>query len=223
MNDLHHGMQDGGGESSGLWKRACSFGESLRIRCGASRRQFAVFALLTMVAATLWARPAGLLIWHRLRIITGMPRMAIANEDPKLVAEAGGERPEALDAGRPVRLDVDLRRDPFLQPGSVRTVVLLDDGDRGVLDVPESPEPAFLQMVPIVETIRLSGTAKGLGTAVLDGRARLLGSRFEKDGLTFTLREVRSSAVLLDVSRPDAEEVFTFILDRGGARILAEE
>ena len=33
----------------------------------------------------MWARPAGLLIWNRLRIITGMPRMAIADQDPKML------------------------------------------------------------------------------------------------------------------------------------------
>ena len=89
--------------------------ERIRLRIGASRGQFATLCLLLIIGGTVIARPAGMLLWHRLRIITGMPRMAVATSDPAEVAQAD-PIPDRIDPGRPVVLDDFLVRDPFSAP-----------------------------------------------------------------------------------------------------------
>ena len=59
------------------------------------------------------ARPAGMLLWHRLRIITGMPRMAVANPEPRQAMPSSGAG--RLGAPRFLELDSRLARDPFAE------------------------------------------------------------------------------------------------------------
>ena len=219
MHDHDENITDDAHGSSGNMARLKGLLESTRLRFGASKRQFAVFTLLTMVAATMWARPAGLLIWHRLRIITGMPRMAVANEDPEMVARTDFDGPESLDAGKPVRLDEHLLRDPFTVRKTVDSLVVIPDGGVSAPDEAESGRDHHLEIVrELTGNITISGTARGLGTAVLDGRVRSLGTSFEKDGVVFTLVEVRSGAVLLEAASGPDGVGFRFLVDRAGVR-----
>ena len=76
-----------------------------------TRARYALLGLTFAVAGLMIARPAGMLLCHRLRIITGMPRMAVANPEPRPATTA----PEAGRPGAPVFLELDARltRDPF--------------------------------------------------------------------------------------------------------------
>lgn len=197
--------------------------DRLRVRMGASRGQFATFSLLLAVAGILMARPAGMLLWHRLRIITGMPRMAVANQDPVQVARAESI-PDRLDPGRPIILDQMLVRDPFMAP-----LPESDQSSENLLAVnrERSDEPVVIdldaasdRLIRAVSMIRLSGTAKGLGTALLDGAVRSVGDSVESGSLVFTLREVRSGSVLLESNEAVGQPGVLVLLDRSGARLI---
>ena len=198
--------------------------DRLRIRIGASRGQFATLCLLLIIGATVIARPAGMLLWHRLRIITGMPRMAVANQDPTQVALAD-PLPNRLDPGRPVVLDDFLVRDPFRAP-----LPAVSDNAAFIASL-DKPVPnggvvieIDLDSARIVEAaslIRLTGTAKGLGTALLDGSVRRVGDSIESGSLVFILRKVRSSEVLLEFSADDGTTTTEIVLDRAGAQLVA--
>ena len=198
-----------------LRQRSIHLIDGICTKIGASRRQFGIFALLLVVACTFWARPAGMLIWHRLRIVTGMPRMAIANEDPDVLASMDMPEPDLIDVGREVRLDQNLLRDPFL-PGET-------DGERGGSTTGEANDAEFdlkIRVEALTERasgIRLSGTSRGLGTAVLDGRVTVLGAELQTQDINYRLIEVRSGSVVIEVSMPGEEQWVRFLLDRKGA------
>lgn len=173
--------------------------DSIRVHTGGSRKQLITFALLLAVAGSLWARPAGLLLWHRLRIITGMPRMAVAVDEAETLAALTPDTPASLDAGRTVQLDGALRRDPFVP--TTNAVILVAQTIAGGQSS-ETPAGASTIESPVVfalPQVRLSGTARGLGTAILDGIVRQVGERFDIGGAAMELREVRFAAVVVDI------------------------
>ncbi|MEC7352547.1 MAG: hypothetical protein VXY94_07885 [Planctomycetota bacterium] len=78
-----------------------------------TRVRYALLGLTFAVAGLMIARPAGMLLWHRLRIITGMPRMAVANPEPRpATTSPGAQRPGAPGS---LELDARLDRDPFAE------------------------------------------------------------------------------------------------------------
>ncbi len=60
---------------------------NVRIRRDASRRRawrlIRLLAPILAVAVVLWLKPMGLLLWARLRILTNIPRTAMAEEPPE--------------------------------------------------------------------------------------------------------------------------------------------
>lgn len=207
----------------GLLRRSTLLMDRTRKRFGASRKQFAIFSLLTMVAATMWARPAGLLIWNRLRIITGMPRMAIANEDPQAVAQADITLPNALEAGRSVFLEERLRRDPFTTGGDADSDGLTPGPDAPTVIEDSDLDAEKARLLDAVAAMRLNGSGAGLATAILDNRARVVGRAFESDGLRFRLLEVRSNAVLIEASVAGGGDWYAFLLERSGATPVLQD
>ena len=73
-----------------------------------SRLRRTLMAALPLLAFTtvLWAKPMGLLLWARLRILTNIPRTAVAEPEPSKAPRfqdaAGGVR---SDGDPPVRLE----------------------------------------------------------------------------------------------------------------------
>ena len=218
----HHEHRDESRKPDGFQRRLLSLVDEACSRMGASRRQFGILALLLVVACTFWARPAGMLIWHRLRIVTGMPRMAVANEDPDVLAQVDFDPPELIDAGRKVELDDTLVRDPFLadeSSGDGGEVVAGNEGSDTGLD----PDAHIQLLTGLTAQIRLSGTSRGLGSAVLNGRVSVLNAEFHTGDVDYRLLEVRSGAVVLEVSLPDAEQWFRFLLNREGAVLMQKD
>lgn len=216
-----HGQSDDNKKPSGFQQRAIMIIDRACSKMGASRRQFGIFALLLAVACTFWARPAGMLIWHRLRIVTGMPRMAVANEDPALLAQVEVDAPELLDAGREVHLDEKLLRDPF------RTDSLGDGGGfvppNDSTDTDLDHEARLHLITGRASQIRLSGTSRGLGSAVLDGRVSIIDAELKTPDLHYRLVEVRSGSVVIEACLPGDEQWFSFLLDREGAVPVRED
>ncbi|MAB27968.1 MAG: hypothetical protein CMJ53_01580 [Planctomycetaceae bacterium] len=211
-------------DDAGKWGMpACA--ERLRVRLGASQRQFMVFGLLLLTGGVMMARPAGMLLWHRLRIISGMPRTAIADQDPKIIAAQTGPAFEPVSEGREIQLDVSLLRDPFdtpsLQP--VQVVTTLDDESLITSAAPARISPEQSRLVEAISSIRLTGTAKGLGTALVDGSVRTIGTRFDVSDYTFQLIAVHAGAIHLEVVENPVFNGWRCIVNREGATLLPSE
>lgn len=199
--------------------------ERIRVRLGASHRQFMIFGLLLLTGGFMMARPAGMLLWHRLRIISGMPRTAIADQDPEIVAARSGPSLGPVNAGRAIQLDVSLIRDPFdspaFQPVQVTTTSISDQSELIASNPLTSPEQSSL--VEVLSGMRLTGTAKGLGTALVDGSVRSIGSRFDVSEYTFELIAVDAGAIHLAVIGNPLFEGWRCIVDREGAMLLPSD
>lgn len=211
-------------KDSGKWGMP-PFVERLRVRLGASHRQFMVFGLLVLTGGVMMARPAGMLLWHRLRIISGMPRTAIADQDPKIIAARSAPDFEPVSEGREIQLDVSLLRDPFDMPSlpPVQVVTTLDDQSLLTSDPPARISPEQSRLVEAISSIRLTGTAKGLGTALVDGSVRTIGARFDVSDYTFQLTSVHAGAIHLEVVENPVFNGWRCIVDREGATLLPSE
>merc|ERR1711965_747999 len=80
------------------------------IRFG-SRRSTITSGLVLVIPVVALAQPLGLLLWARLRLLTTIPRTAMATEEPTRIAADPGvvEFPDLPDPG----LDDVFRRDPM--------------------------------------------------------------------------------------------------------------
>ena len=199
--------------------------ERLRVRLGASNRQFMVFGLLLLTAGVMMARPAGMLLWHRLRIISGMPRTAIADQDPKIVAARTAPTFEPVYEGRRIRLDSELFRDPFDRPPSETvsqvTTVASDLQERGALPPGDMADRS--RLIETISGIRLTGTAKGLGTALVNGSVRTVGTHFEVSEYTFKLIAVETGVIRLEVVENAVFDGWRCVVGREGATLLPRE
>ncbi len=202
-----------------------AFLERIRLRLGASHRQFMVFGLLVLTGGVMMARPAGMLLWHRLRIISGMPRTAIADQDPEIVAARTSPMFETVSEGRSIRLDVSLVRDPFESPifqsVQIATATTGESEDPSVSSPIVSHEQS--RLVGALSSIRLTGTAKGLGTALINGSVRSVGSRFEVSEYTFQLTTVDAGSIQLEVVENPLFKGWRCIVGREGATLLHSE
>ena len=220
----HFKSKDSDQKDAGKWGMP-PFAERLRLRLGASHRQFMVFGLLVLTGGVMMARPAGMLLWHRLRIISGMPRTAIADQDPKIIAAQTGPVFAPVSEGREIQLDVSLLRDPFDTPSLqlVQVVTSIEDDSpvTSISSAQVSPEQS--RLVDAVSSIRLTGTAKGLGTALVDGSVRSIGTRFVVSDYTFQLTAVNAGVIHLEVVENDVFNGWRCIVDREGAMLLPSE
>lgn len=159
--------------------------------------------LVAMFAVVAWAKPMGLLLWARIRILTSIPKTAIA-DDPTKAPEVE-EAPPELETGLPTSAPSVI--DPFrIDPSRFPT---LNDPPPSAPEpepAPKSPEPsADERRLEAIETarsaaerLRLQSAGKGLAVAVIDGKTYRVGDEIEcGEGTTFTLLEVREGSALL--------------------------
>lgn len=78
----------------------------------ARRTRAGAVAFLALVVCVLWAKPMGLLLWARIRILTNIPRTAIADDVLAQALKNAAEDPR-LPAPTRVELPVRASRDPF--------------------------------------------------------------------------------------------------------------
>lgn len=159
--------------------------------------------LVAMFAVVAWAKPMGLLLWARIRILTSIPKTAIA-DDPANAPEVV-EVPPEIETGLPSagRSTADpFRIDPSRLPTSNEPPAPAPEPE----PQPKSPGPsADERRLEAIETarraserFRLQSAGKGLAFAVIDGRTYRVGDPIESDeGTTFTLLEVREGSALL--------------------------
>lgn len=181
-------------------------GESRSIARWFRSRRTAI-AFLMMFAVVAWAKPMGLLLWARIRILTSLPKTAIA-DDPGLAANAPEDPPvpPELDSGLSsipgIRTD-PFRIDPHIFPRATPAPV-----------VAPTPEPEPKPEVPSVDEarreasraagmsadrFRLQAAGRGLSTAVIDGRTYRIGDSIEGEGgMRFTLVEVLEGAAIVE-------------------------
>jgi hypothetical protein len=84
-----------------------------------------------------------------------------------------------------------------------------------------SPEQS--RLVEAISSIRLTGTAKGLGTALVDGSVRSIGARFDVSDYTFQLTSVHAGTIHLEVVENPVFNGWRCIVDREGATLLPSE
>lgn len=175
----------------------------------APRSRKIALALVACVALMIWAKPMGLLLWARIRILTSIPKTAIA--EPTAAQASKPVQPSELDPKLP-GTGADLR-DPFsvdskvfplpstTPPDSVATkpeptTPVAPEGEEPVA---ESPAPSRYETIRVsAETIRVQSAGAGLQVAVIDNKAVRVGETVTAaDGTVFTLVGVLEGAVTL--------------------------
>ena len=175
---------------------------------GRDHRRGLVVALLLIVPVLAWAQPLGLLFWARLRLLTNMPRTAMATEEEakKVVITPPDEFPELLDVG----FDEQANRDPLrISPRHFPKVNgndALGDFDTK-LDPNEAEESNWRMtrrsyLLSIVSKIRLQALITGKSIAIMDDRTYRVGELLESEaieGEQITLQSVGRNSVIVKV------------------------
>lgn len=165
-----------------------------------SRKTLVFFSLIT---AFVLAKPMGLLLWARLRILTSIPKTAIADDPAKVAALP--QPPQDLDPRLPAAgagLIDPFRIDPHTFPSSDNptpsqaSIVPTQKSNKETTEV-HAPE-AFEAARRAAERFRLQSAGKGLSMAVIDGRTYRIGDALEgADGVKFVLLEVLDGSAVL--------------------------
>lgn len=177
----------------------------------APRSRKIALALVTCVALLIWAKPMGLLLWARIRILTNIPKTAIA--EPTAEQASKPVQPSELDPKLPA-IGADLR-DPFSVDGKVfplpsaavttpqpeSTVVHHETADpvETTEEPVESTAPSRYETLRAsAETVRVNSAGAGLQVAVIDNKVVRIGDTVtSSDGTAFTLVGVLEAGVVL--------------------------
>jgi len=176
-------------------------------------------AFTLAVASVLWAKPMGLLLWARIKILTNIPRTAIADPDAE-VSVLVRTRPELADP-QELRLPDRPATDPFrIDPARFPLPERLEPVSRlspKRPDVPADDIPPEVarrrQLAELAAKFRLTAAGSGIEIAVLDGRTFRVGQSIEAaDGTRFRLVGIHGEGVVLecegmsfdlDITRPN--------------------
>ena len=177
------------------------------IALGKDRRGGLVIALLLAVPFVAWAQPLGLLFWARLRLLTDLPRTALATEEAKTVVVVPPvEFPELPDVG----FDGDSSRDPLrISPhhfprangehaGTANSAKSDPDG----ADNPHWRMTRRSYLTSLVEKIRLQALITGKSIAIIDDRTYRVGELLDSEameGEQVTLQSVGRNSVIVEV------------------------
>jgi hypothetical protein len=175
----------------------------------------------------IWAKPMGLLLWSRIRILTTIPRTAIADDaiavapKPKLPPEFDPQLPAMVVGARdPFRVDPahfpseqDLRNaqaaaatpaNPAPPANPALPADPVADADAAAaapspLELADEQPPAEYERLRVAaESLRVQSAGKGLDTAVVGGRAVRVGDVLETTGGDeFVLVEVVEGGIIV--------------------------
>ncbi|MEE2894700.1 MAG: hypothetical protein VX726_03065 [Planctomycetota bacterium] len=194
---------------SRLQDRIDAFGGWLARRADRGMRRRAVLATLVLaVPCVALVQPFGLLLWARLRLLTSIPRTAMAIEEETVLAadvtfddvfpDLPGIRPTRVTARDPLAVS----RNHF-----PRT---LDSTAEPAFGPKSSPQPVDEQTAAstlrrelevVVARLKVQGLMPGQGLALIDGRVRRVGDEFGSGafGRALRLTEVRHSTIVVEV------------------------
>jgi hypothetical protein len=213
---------------SGQWNagRAAVIGERLcdaidplirRLR----RRNTVLATLVLAVPLAALAQPLGLLLWARIRLLTNIPRTAMATESEETLASipAPPAFPDLPNSDLPVPgLRDPLAISPRHFPRADRPQALTETSSKsglGTVD-DEGRAAAVLRerLAGVVGRLRVQGLVPGRGVALIDGRVRRIGESFPAtvDGTTVRLVAVEQSMVVVECGGLE----FDIRLDGGG-------
>lgn len=185
------------------------------------RRQTLLGGLVLAVPLAALAQPLGLLLWARIRLLTSIPRTAMATEADETIAAvpAPPAFPDLPDADLPAPgLRDPLAISPRHFPRANDPRGLTETSPKsGVGRVDDEQRAAALlreRLAGIVGRLRVQGLVPGRGVALIDGRVRRVGESFPSavDGTTVRLVAVEQSMVVVECG--DLE--FDIRLDGGG-------
>lgn len=187
----------------------------------ASRGRKIALALVACVALMIWAKPMGLLLWARIRILTSIPKTAIA--EPAQTEDSKPTQPKELDPklpgfGAQLRDPFSVDNRVFPQPKQAgeadasagvvavapgETTVPVDPASEDEPDAEthgeESSVPARYEALRAsAEAVRVQSAGAGLLGAVIENKAVRIGDTITApDGTEFTLVGVLDGAVEL--------------------------
>lgn len=168
-------------------------------------RRVRALAFTLAVASVLWAKPMGLLLWARIKILTNIPRTAIADPGdgaPVLVrnrpdlAEPQELRVPGRPATDPFRIDDAVFPVPARPAESSRAGAKVAGGNAEEIDPAQVRER---ERAAMAASFRVQAAGKGMEIAIVDGRTIRVGQSIEAtDGTAFRLVEVGGEGVVLE-------------------------
>lgn len=173
----------------------------------AGRRRVIIGGLAMVVPIVALAQPLGLLLWARIKLLTSIPRTAMAIDDDTMVADA---MPLELFPDLPDSIPgAENPRDPFRIsaahfPNAGQNGSETGFGDKSVareVDV-EDREASHRRerITSIAARLEVQGLMPGRGIALIGGRVLRVGESFpgDVDGTTFRLASVEESSVVVE-------------------------
>jgi hypothetical protein len=185
------------------------------------RRNTMLATLVLAVPLAALAQPLGLLLWARIRLLTSIPRTAMATESEETLASvpAPPAFPDLPNADLPAPgLRDPLAISPRHFPRANRPQALTEPSSKSGLAPAEVEERAAVvlreRLTGLVGRLRVQGLVPGRGVAVIDGRVRRIGESFPAtvDGTTVRLVAVEQSMVVVECGGLE----FDIRLDGGG-------
>ena len=160
--------------------------------------------MVAMFSVVAWAKPMGLLLWARLRILTSIPKTAIADDPantPVVVLP-----PSDLETGLPNAsaglIDpfcIDPRTYPNSDNPTPSTASIIPSQKSEEKSAEVSALEVFETARHATERFRLQSAGRGLSMAVIDGRMYRIGDALEGAGdMRFVLTEVLEGRVVLE-------------------------
>lgn len=207
--------------STNPWRRRAE--EGLRTwgrRVGTRRTMLGTLVLAVPLAAL--AQPLGLLLWARIRLLTSIPRTAMATEGEETLAATTPPTPAFPDLPG-TALPAPGVRDPFATSpthfprSTIRQDLSTTTPKSSVGRVEDEERAATVlreRLAGIVGRLRVQGLVPGRGVALIDGRVRRTGEAFPVavDGTTVRLVAVQQSMVVVECGGLE----FDIRLDGGG-------
>jgi hypothetical protein len=186
-----------------------------------ARRETLLGGLVLAVPLAALAQPLGLLLWARIRLLTSIPRTAMATEAEDTVASVTSPPafPDLPDADLPIPglrdpLAISPRHFPRANDPQGLTSASPKSGVGRVDDEERTAAVLRERLAGVVGRLRVQGLVPGRGVALIDGRVRRVGESFPAtvDGTTVRLVAVEQSMVVVECGGLE----FDIRLDGGG-------
>ena len=173
----------------------------------AGRRRTILAVLVMVVPVAALAQPLGLLLWARIKLLTSIPRTAMAVEESTVVADAAPiemfpdlpmAAPETAEPRNPFRISA--LHFPSAGQNQVENG-FEDKSPSGEVDVEDREASHRRERIASIATrLEVQGLMPGRGIALIGGRVLRVGESFpgDVDGTAFRLVSVEESSVVVE-------------------------